>query len=146
MDKPARTIARKKTSRPTHTARRSAVDKSTSATPAASGTAPRFSRITHSLDVVAPQDCCASVILKEVAHDSRRRYYAMWLFVGRYDQDAMSIRYKYTGEETVRCDIPAGAVISAAALQPYLVKFLNSENKEPEGPPVIIGKGQGSNP
>jgi hypothetical protein len=81
------------------------------------------------------------MILKQVAHN-KNRYYACWLLVGRYDQDAVSVRYKFTGEDTLRCDIPNGTVLSAAVLQPHLVKFLKAEGTMPEGPPVIIGDGQ----
>ena len=140
MDKPARKISRKKASQPARTARRPATRKSASATAHGSGTALRFTRITRSLQVMAPPDCDASVILKQVAHN-KYRYYAYWLLVGRYDHDAMSVRYKYTGEDTVRCDIPHGQMPSSAALLSHLVKFLHGEGAQNDGPPVIIGKG-----
>jgi hypothetical protein len=95
--------------------------------------------------LVAPEDCQASLILKLVAH-AKYRYYACWLLVGRFDTEAMSVRYKFTGENTVRCDLPTGAVLSAAALQPHLVKFLKSEGTEPPDTPVIIGKNKDSSP
>jgi len=98
--------------------------------------APRFTRIQRSTKVVVPPDCSASVILKQVAHDERR-YYAWWLLVGRYDRDTMTVSYKHTGEDTLRCDIPAGVQLSAAAIQPHLAKFLKSEGVEDDKPPVI---------
>jgi hypothetical protein len=81
------------------------------------------------------------VILKLVAHDTYRRY-SCWLLVGRYNEDATTLRYRFTGEDTLRCDIPRGGVLSAAAMQPALVKFLKGEGSEPEDPPIIIGKGK----
>jgi hypothetical protein len=101
---------------------------------------PRLSRVTSDLELSAPLGFQASVILKQVAH-SDRRFYAWWLLVGRYDQDALVVPYKYTGEDTIRCDLPEGSELSAAALQPYLAEFLKSEGTE-EGEPVVV-KGVG---
>jgi hypothetical protein len=140
MNKPARKISRKKASQPGITARRPTTGKPTPVAPDKSGSAPRFSRITSSVDLIAPRDCEASVVLKQVAHDAYRCY-AWWLLVGRYDQDAMSVQYRFNGEDAIRCDIPSGAELSAAALLPHLVKFLNSEHTQNDGPPIIIGKG-----
>jgi hypothetical protein len=136
MDKPARKLSRKKPAQSPRTARRPATRKSIRVAPDNTGSAPRFSRVTRSLDVIAPRDCDATVILKLVAHD-KNRIYALWLLVGRHDQDALSVRYRLTGEDTIRCDIPHGGVISAAALSPYLVKFLDSEGSENDAPPII---------
>ena len=102
---------------------------------------PRFTRVRKGLKLVVPPDCDASVILKDVGHDGRRSY-AMWLLVGRDDRDAMTVSYKFTGEDTIRVDIPSGGIISAAALQPYLVKFLKSEGTQEDDPPVIRGSGK----
>ena len=99
---------------------------------------PRFSRVRKSLKLEVPLDCDASLILKQVRHDEYRCY-AVWLLVGRDDQDAMSASYKFTGEDTVRVDIPNGGIISAGALQPHLAKFLKSEGTEEDAPPVIKG-------
>jgi hypothetical protein len=118
-----RKIVRKKPSNLTFTIRRPAP-------------ALRFTRIERSIKVVVPPDCSASVILKQVAHDDRR-HYAWWLLVGRYDQDAMTVSYKYTGEDTVRCDIPTGIPLSAAAMQSHLARFLKSEGTQEDKPPII---------
>jgi hypothetical protein len=141
MANPARKIARKKPNNPARTARRPGVARPTRVAPAKAPAAPKFSRITRNVVLVAPPEYVASLILKQVAHD-RYRYYACWLLVGRYDRDALTVRYKFTGEDTLRCDIPEGVVISAAALQPYLVKFLRDEGTESDDPPVIVGKGK----
>ena len=100
--------------------------------------APRFSRIERHVKLVAPPDCDASLILKQVGHDEHR-YYAWWLLVGRDDRDAMTVSYKFTGEDTLRCDIPKGVRLSVASLQPYLAKFLKSEGVEEGDPPIIKG-------
>jgi hypothetical protein len=98
---------------------------------------PRFSLVTGSLDLVAPEDCSTSLLFKEVSHDTGGRHYRMWLAVGRNDQDALSIRYKHNGESTVRCDVPESVDFSPAALQPYLAKFLAAQHNQPGGPPSI---------
>lgn len=103
--------------------------------------APRLSRIVKNVDLVPPPDCIASLVLKQVAHDTYR-YYACWLLVGRYDVDALNVKYKYTGENSIRCDIPLDGEVSLAALQPHLEAFLAAEGKEPEGPPVVVGGGK----
>ena len=121
---PTRKLSRKKSTHPTRTARRSAV-------------APRFSRVRKSLVLSVPPDCEASVIMKQVGHDERR-YYAWWLLVGRYDQETMTARYKFTGEDTVRCDIPIGVPLSASALQSHLARFLRGEGTQEDDPPIII--------
>jgi hypothetical protein len=102
---------------------------------------PRLKHIRRNVSVAPPRDCDASVILKQVAHDKRHRYFACMLMVGRYDRDALKVPYEFTGETTVRCDLPTGSVISAAVLQPHLVKFLKAEGNLPDPPPIIIGKG-----
>ena len=76
---------------------------------------------------------------KVAAHDDARRF-AYWLLVGRFDQDAVEMRYKFTGESTLRCDVPFGAPLTPDALQPYLEDFLESEGTEPDGPPILDGK------
>jgi hypothetical protein len=101
--------------------------------------APRFSRITRNVTITPPDDCKATVIFKHVAHDEYRRF-VYWLLVGRYDQDTFGVRYRFTGESTLRCDIPNGTQLTPDALQPYLVEFLDSEGTEPEGPPILDGK------
>ncbi len=119
-----RKINRKKPSTLARTARRIA-------------SAPRFTRIKGKIKVAPPPDCRASVILKLVEEDNEHRYYAWWLLVGRYDQDVMTLSYEHTGEDTLRCDIPNGTPISAAALLPYMAKFLKSERVMDDKPPVI---------
>jgi len=116
-----RKITRKKPSNLARTARRTV-------------SAPRFTRIDRSIKLVVPADCDASLILKQVGHDDHR-YYAWWLLVGRHDRDAMSVSYKHTGEDTLRCDIPNGTPLSPAALLPHLTRFLKSEGTLEGDPP-----------
>ena len=135
MNKPTRQIARKQPAQPARTARRAA---SNGKSP--SKLVPRLSQITKSLDVIAPEDCFASVILKQLDHD-RVGYYAVWLVVGRYEQEALQVHYKFTGEHTVRCDVPNGVSLTISTLQPYLAKFLKGQPTLSDDPPTIIVKG-----
>lgn len=141
MDKSARKTARKKASPPSRPARRPNRVRPSSSKRDPSPPVPRFSRITDDVVVTPPDGYRASLILKEVAHDTSR-HFAYWLLVGRHDQESMSVRYRFTGESTLRCDIPDAAMLSAVVLQPHLAEFLDSEGLEPDGPPVIDGKGQ----
>jgi hypothetical protein len=136
MTTSARRLSRKIGNQPSRTARRKPAS---AARKRKAQPAPRFSRITRNLTVTPPDDCKASVIFKLVAHDDARRF-AYWLLVGRHDQDAVEARYKFTGESTLRCDVPFGAQLTPDALQPYLVDFLESEGTEPDGPPILDGK------
>lgn len=105
-------------------------------------TVPRFTRVRKDFKLAVPPDCDASLVLKEVSHDEERRCYAIWLLVGRDDQDAMAASYKFTREDTVRVDIPSGGIISAAALEPYLAKFLRGERVGEDDTPIIKGSGR----
>lgn len=135
MTTSARKISRKTGNQPSRTARR---PPARAATRRKSGE-PRFKRVRRSLSVKPPADCRASVIFKFVAHDEFR-HFAYWLLVGRYAQDTIAVRYEYTGESTLRCDVPDGTMFTPDALQPYLEAFLKSEGTEPEGPPILDGK------
>ena len=94
----------------------------------------------RSVKLVVPPDCEASVILKQVAHDDKHRYYMMWLLVGRYDREAISVSYRFTGEDTIRCDIPNMQLISASELQSRFVEFWQDEPDLDDKPPIIWGK------
>src|SRR5262245_552707 len=104
MNKPARKMTRKSGGQPGRTVKR----KPATAARGRAKRPPRFSLVTSSLHVLAPEDCSISLIFKEVSHDTEGRYYKMWLAVGRSDQDALSVHYKHNGESTVRCDVPIG--------------------------------------
>src|ERR1043165_5625302 len=134
-----RKLSRKIGNQPARTARRPAASTATRRKRKAPAPAPRFSRITRSLKLTPPDDCKASVIFKLVAHDDFRRF-SYWLLVGRHDQEALEVRYKFTGESTLRCDVPFGAPLTSDALQPHLEAFLKSEGTEPGGPPILDGK------
>jgi hypothetical protein len=99
---------------------------------------PRITRLGGDIDLVVPRDCSASVVLKLVARDDGHRYYAWWLIVGRHDQDTISVHYKYSGEDTIRCDLPDGNSLSAKSLQPFLAAYLASDGTEPPDTPIII--------
>lgn len=133
MNKLVRKMTRKPGDKPGHTVTRA----STKRARVRAKQSPRFSLVTGSVALVAPEDCSMSLLFKEVSHDTGGRYYRMWLAVGRNDQDAVSIRYQHRGESTLRCDIPEGADFSFAALRPYLASFLAAQHDEPGGPPSI---------
>lgn len=98
---------------------------------------PTLTRITGDIDLVAPRGFCASVLLKLVSRDDGHRYYSWWAMVGRHDVDSYTIRYKYRGEDLIRCDLPEGMALSEESLQPHLVSFLASEHNQPDGTPII---------
>ena len=134
-----RKLSRKIGNQPARTARRPGASTAVRRKRKVAASPPRFSRITRSLTLTPPDDCKASVIFKLVAHDNYRRF-SYWLLVGRHDQDALEVRYKFTGESTLRCDVPFGAPLAPDALQPYLEEFLQGEGTEPDGPPILDGK------
>jgi len=99
--------------------------------------APQLTRLTDSIELVAPAGCSASVILKLVKRDDGHRYYAFWLVAGRHELDAAAVAYKHTGEDAIRCDLPEGVPLSAETLQPHLARYLASLGEKPGDPPVI---------
>jgi hypothetical protein len=105
--------------------------------PAKPALRPTLTRITGDFDLVAPRGFCASVLLKLVSRDDGHRYYSWWAMVGRHDVDSFTIRYKYRGEDLIRCDLPEGMALSEESLQPHLVNFLAGEHNEPDGTPII---------
>lgn len=105
--------------------------------PAKPAPRPTLTRITGDFDLVAPRGYCASVLLKLVSRDDGHRYYSWWAMVGRHDVDSFTIRYKYRGEDLIRCDLPEGMALSEESLQPHLVSFLTGEHNEPDGTPII---------
>lgn len=121
--KPARYVARNRIRKP----------------PGAPKLRPTITRLTGDVELVAPRGCSASVLLKLVTRDDGHRYYSLWAVVGRYDRDKISVPYKYTGEDTIRFDLPEGMPLSAERLQPYLSDYLASDGTEPPDPPVIKG-------
>jgi hypothetical protein len=98
---------------------------------------PMVSRIESDVELVAPQGCYASVIVKLVDRDDEHRYYSWWAMVGRNDMDKIAVRYAFTGEDTIRFDLPEGVALSARSLQPHLAAFLAGERNKPGGPPII---------
>jgi len=99
--------------------------------------APTVTRIDGDVVLVAPTGCYASVVLKLVDRDDNHRYYSWWTVVGRHDMDKITMPYKYTGEDTIRFDLPEGVPLSAKSLQPHLTAFLAAEHTKPGAPPII---------
>jgi hypothetical protein len=100
---------------------------------------PVVTRLVADVDLVAPKGFTASVLLKLVSRDDTQRQYALWALAGRHDVDTCIVPYKYTGEDTIRVDLPEGMPLSAEALAPHLTAFLASEGNEPPGTPIIRG-------
>src|SRR5262245_59096693 len=99
---------------------------------------PKITRLERDVELVAPRGCHASVLLKLVDRDDGHRYYSWWAVVGRHDMDSVSVSYKYTGEETIRFDLPDGIPLSAESVQPHLTRFLARRHEGPGDPPIII--------
>lgn len=104
-------------------------------------TPPRFTRLEGNLTLEAPDGYLASAIFKLIGHDGVRRIYALWLLVGRSEHDRVAVPYKFTGEDTIRCDLPSGNLISITALEPHLRKFLETDGFLGGGPPAIANEG-----
>jgi len=133
---PARTARRGRES-PRSSKAPQAVKPAQAAEPPVRATTPQLSRVKRSLTLVAPSGFLASAILRLVTRDGARRIYAVWLVVGRHEDQALAVRYKFNGEDAVRCDIPEGNFLSAARLEPYLKRFLKNEGKLDPDPPTI---------
>jgi hypothetical protein len=101
---------------------------------------PYIERIEGDTDLVAPPGCYASVLLKLVHRDDGHRYYSWWAVAGRHGMDAISVPYKYTGEDTIRFDVPEGMPLSAQSLQRHLDAFLEGQQEAEGDTPVIIEK------
>lgn len=98
---------------------------------------PTVTRVTGDVELIAPEGCRASVLVKLVDRDDGHRYYAWWAMVGRNAMDACSVRYKFTGEDTIRFDLPDGMPLSAEALQPHLAAYLANQRTEAPDTPII---------
>jgi hypothetical protein len=101
-------------------------------------------RIGGNLDLVAPVDCKASVLLKLIDHEGTsdrmgRRYYAWWTMAGRYQALSASVPYVHDHRETLRVDIPVNAQISTEYLQARLRAFAAKDENLP--PDTVIIKG-----
>lgn len=107
------------------------------ANPSKSAPGPTLSRVTGDIDLAPPRGFCASVLLKQVSRDDGHRYYSWWAMAGRHDADVFSVKYKYHGEDLIRCDLPEGMALSEDSLQPHLASFLAGEHNQPDGTPII---------
>jgi hypothetical protein len=100
---------------------------------------PTVTRIDRDIELVAPPGCSASVVLKFVGSHDGSRYYTWWAVAGRDNMDTVAIRFRYSGEDTIRFDLPEGMPLSAESLQPHLATYLASvDPPPPQGKPPII--------
>src|SRR5215831_3955905 len=84
--------------------------------------------VTTDIDAfVAPRGFHASVLLRFVTLSKKdgHRHYSMLVMVGQNDTNKVSACFKFTGEETVRFDLPPGTPLSAASLAPALQQYVN---------------------
>jgi hypothetical protein len=99
---------------------------------------PVITRITHDLELVAPQGCRASVLLKQLERDEGHRYYDWWLVVGRRGAETVpAVKYKADGGDVIRVDVPDDMPLRADALDPHVAAFLKNEGNEPADPPTV---------
>jgi hypothetical protein len=127
----------KRIRRATQSPARSVTHKPPRGSPTKRALQPRVMRLDSDVELIAPPGYRASVLLKLVDRDDGHRYYSWWAMAGRHDMDKVAVPYKYTGEDTIRFDLPEGMPLSAEALEPHLVAYLASEGLEPSDPPVI---------
>jgi hypothetical protein len=108
---------------------------------AAAGPPPVVTRLTSNIEFVAPQGCCASVLLRLLSRDDTKRehYYMWWLVVGRYDTVANSVPFVSNGLDTLRFDVPDGVQLSTEYLLPYLLTFVKNDPVLPGDTVVIKG-------
>jgi hypothetical protein len=99
---------------------------------------PQFTRMKEgSFTIEAPKGYLSSAVLKLVGLEGKQRVYALALLVGRNEEDTVAVRYKCTGTDTIRCDIPVGSFTSIAALEHSLMEFLKGDGDLEGDPPTI---------
>jgi hypothetical protein len=98
----------------------------------------KITRLERNTKLVVPHGYYASVLLKLVNRVEGQRQYSWWLTVGRHDMDSVSVPYRYTGEDTIRFDLPPKFRLSKAALRPHLTRFLRNAGELEGDPPIII--------
>jgi len=86
--------------------------------------------------IEAPKGYLSSAILKLVGLEGKQRVYALALLVGR-NEDTVAVRYKCTGTDTIRCDIPVCSFTSIAPLEHSLMEFLKGDGHLEGDPPTI---------
>jgi hypothetical protein len=104
---------------------------------------PRFARLEEDTTLDVPAGYYASILLKLVGHDDAYRYYAWWVMAGRNGQDKVAIVYNYTGEDTIRVDLPIGVPLTRAVLQQRLQEFLHGQSELEGKPPKIVPDDEG---
>ena len=103
-----------------------------------SASVPRVQRIEADIELEAPDDCYASVLLRLIDAEDDDRYFTWWAVVGRSDSDMSRMSYSHTiGAVTIRIDLPEGKPLSASSLEPDLAAFLKSAGVVTSSPPII---------
>jgi hypothetical protein len=100
----------------------------------------KFQRVMGDIGpLVAPRGFHASVLLRFVNKKDGHRHYSMLVMVGQNDTNKVNACFTFTGEETVRFDLPAGIPVSAASLAPALQQYVRTLPADQRGndPPII---------
>jgi hypothetical protein len=106
---------------------------------ALAGPAILTSRLEGDVDLIAPRGYHASVLLKLTHREDGHRVFSWWMLAGRHDMDAITVPFKYSGEEIIRVDLPEGVPLSRELIEAQLDKFLDLEGTEPPDPPTVKG-------
>src|SRR5262245_23811261 len=103
----------------------------------------KFERVTADIaSLVAPRGFRTSVLLRFVGLNKKdgHRHYSMLAMVGQNDTSRVSVCFKFTGEETVRFDLPDKTPVSAASLAPALQQYVKQNivvDQQGLDPPII---------
>src|ERR1043166_7247075 len=65
----------------------------------------QISRLQGDVDLIAPPGYHVSVLLKLTHREDGHRVFSWWTLAGRHDMDAITVPFKYTGEEILRVDL-----------------------------------------
>ena len=103
----------------------------------------KFQRLTADVDpLVAPRGFRASVLLRFVGLSKKdgHRHYSFLAVVGQNDANKVNASFKFTGEETVRFDLPSGVPVCGASLVPALQQYVKqciAPDQQGLAPPII---------
>lgn len=101
----------------------------------------KFQVVTADIDsLVAPRGFRASVLLRFVNKKDGHRHYSILTVVGQNDTNRVTTYFKFTGEETVRFDVPSGVPLCATSLAPALQQYVQQvvpAGQRGNDPPII---------
>jgi hypothetical protein len=101
----------------------------------------KFQRLTADVyPLVAPRGFRATVLLRFVNKKDGHRHYSILAMVGQNDASKVNTAFKFTGEETVRFDVPSGVSVCASSLVPALQQYVRQNipaEQRGNDPPII---------